>query len=374
MLRSDFEYIKSIKCRSYDLFKGSDHINLMLDKNLMSEDFEDNIFQEYKTILNKQKIFINSSFNLIKTNKHNSLSHSIYKDNCLIIDKIVDKPNENMFMNIIKNYKKQPEALNFVLPNSFNKIYQGENHNFIKRNIEFIEKSNISYISTPNNYGHFLEETIPSIGIFIDSLKSNKIPNIYFSSLKKFHKQMLLIFFPKIQYSELSLDINYKFTSSNFIPSLPSIHTIRWLDNFTTKFHKKINVNKKVLCGRRDRVKNFDEIKKYLLKNNYIFLDAFSDIEVIKETLSDAEVVVFTSGAEQANICFVNKDCRVFFLTSSLILKQKEFKNCYPNIYNRNKNIKLVFERNEDFKDGVTDYQEYMNNNPHFYEIDDLPI
>lgn len=367
---------KSNSPRSYNLAKNIKSIHYKINVNNAIELLkEDSFYNQVKKDLLNQKVFVSLNFDLLQSIKHNKLTHSILINNNLLIDKIIDKPNEYKLFKIINKFNQLPVFLNFVYPNSYKKVFNCKNYTFIKKNYKFRSISNIYYISTSTNYGHFLEEIIPSIGMFLEKIEYNFDNVIYLTDIQKYQKELLELFFPQLNYRSLNSNFNYKIKSSTLLPSLPSIFTIPWLDEYCEKKFKKNHLNKKVFCGRPDRVKNFNEIKKYLEEKNFIYLDPYKRLIDIQKILSSAEIIIFTPGAEQSNVCFANNKCKIYFLTTKLLINDYNLnKNTLPNLSRKNKKINLIYESNEFKNINIKDYGNFLSNNKLTYNINVLPL
>ena len=376
ILKKKYFYCYSYSPRSYNLLKSNKYSEYKFDLAELKTRYKgDSFYNEIKKTIINQKIFKSVSFKLLTSFKNNDNSHSIFVNNCLLIDKVIDKPKELKFFEIIKIFKKLPLFLNLVDPKGFEKNFNCSNYNFIKKDIKFHHKEKLIYLSTPQNYGHFLEETIPSLGMFLEKYKENINNVFYFSGLKKYHIELLELFFPNLNYKSLETEINYIIKNSTLLPSIPSLFTIPWLDQFCSRKFNQGNQIKKIFCGRGDRISNFIEIKEYLLNNDFYYLDPYESVKKIQKYLSSAHLVIFTPGAEQANICFTPLKCQIYLLSSHFIFKQQEFKNCFPTIYFRKRKIEIIFEKNKiNEKKSINNYNYYLKENPHTYDLNDLPI
>ena len=129
---------KSNSPRSYNLAKNIKTIHYKINVNNAIELLkEDSFYNQVKKDLLNQKVFVSLNFNLLQSIKHNKLTHSILINNNLLIDKIIDKPNEYKLFKIINKFNQLPVFLNFVYPNSYKKVFNCKNYTFIKKNYKF---------------------------------------------------------------------------------------------------------------------------------------------------------------------------------------------------------------------------------------------
>ena len=194
-----------------------------------------------------------------------------------------------------------------------------------------------------NNYWHWLFDVLPRLSLCSKFVNLNEIdyfllPNL----LKKFQKETLdCLNIPKhkrissekfrhIKAKELIITDHPLVTSGNATKDNLNIHNwiILWLKNNFLSSDIKINqkIKKKIYIDRSDTksnllsqrfISNEDEIKKYLLKNNFIFVKLHeTSFREQVNLFHNAECIVGQHGAGFVNVVFCKPGTKIIELRS----------------------------------------------------------
>ena len=256
----------------------------------------------------------------------------------------ITNPKANSKLRNEINYGRYPNTPNIIINSKTrNNIVFSKGTPRKLRNLNGSVLSLLTGGGGNNNYWHWLFDVLPRFGLCSRTITLNEIDYFLLPSLlKKFqretldclnipkHKRISSEKFRHIKAKELIMTDHPLVTSGNATKDNLNIHNwiISWLkDNFLNPdiiINKKIK--NKIYIDRGDTISNHlpqrfisneDEIKKYLLKNNFIFVKLHeTEFREQINLFHNAECIVGLHGAGFVNVVFCKPGTKIIELRS----------------------------------------------------------
>ena len=240
------------------------------------------------------------------------------------------------------NYGRYPNTPNIIINSKIrNNIVFSKGTPRKLRNLNGSVLSLLTGGGGNNNYWHWLFDVLPRFGLCSRTINLNEIDYFLLPSLlKKFqgetldclnipkHKRISSEKFRHIKAKELIMTDHPLVTSGNATKDNLNIHNwiILWLKNNFLNPDIKINqkIKKKIYIDRSDTksnhlpqrlISNEDEIKKYLLKNDFIFVKLHeTNFREQVNLFHNAECIVGLHGAGFVNVVFCKPGTKIIEL------------------------------------------------------------